>query len=87
MRWIPEHLRVPVEISGWGMYVPERVMTNEDLARETGLDTSDEWIVTRTGIRQRHVTGPSEATSDLAVGAAREALSCAGLEPALSLRT
>ena len=82
MRWIPEHLRVPVEISGWGMYVPERVMTNEDLARETGLDTSDEWIVTRTGIRQRHVTGPSEATSDLAVGAAREALSCAGLEPA-----
>ena len=36
MRWIPEHLRAPVEISGWGMCVPERVITNEDLARETG---------------------------------------------------
>jgi 3-oxoacyl-[acyl-carrier-protein] synthase-3 len=82
MRCIPEHLKAPVEISGWGMCVPERVMTNEDLARETGLDTSDEWIVTRTGIRQRRVTDPSQATSDLAVGAARKALACAGLEAA-----
>jgi 3-oxoacyl-[acyl-carrier-protein] synthase-3 len=82
MRLIPEHLRGPVEISGWGMCVPEQVMTNEDLARETGLDTSDEWIVTRTGIHQRHMTDRSQATSDLAEGAARQALARAGLEPA-----
>jgi 3-oxoacyl-[acyl-carrier-protein] synthase-3 len=81
MRRIPEHLKAPVEISGWGMCVPERVVTNEDLVRETGLDTSDEWIVTRTGIRQRYMTDPSQATSDLAAGAAREALARAGLEP------
>ena len=81
MRPFPEHLKAPVEISGWGMCVPERVMTNEDLVRETGLDTSDEWIVARTGIRQRHITDCSQATSDLAAGAAREALARAGLEP------
>jgi 3-oxoacyl-[acyl-carrier-protein] synthase III len=81
MRPFPEHLKAPVEISGWGMCVPEQVMTNEDLVRETGLDTSDEWIVTRTGIRQRHITDRSQATSDLATGAAKEALARAGLEP------
>ncbi len=81
MSQIPEHLKAAVEISGWGMCVPERVMTNDDLVRETGLDTSDEWIATRTGIRQRYVTDPSQATSDLAAGAARGALARAGLDP------
>jgi 3-oxoacyl-[acyl-carrier-protein] synthase-3 len=81
MNQIPEHLKAAVEISGWGMCVPERIMTNDDLVRETGLDTSDEWIATRTGIRQRYVLDPSQATSDLAAGAGRAALARAGLEP------
>jgi len=67
-------------IHGWGGYVPERVLTNEALARE--MDTSDDWIRSRTGIRQRHVAAAGEFTSDLAVAAARPALARAGLTAA-----
>ncbi|MFL5807738.1 MAG: beta-ketoacyl-ACP synthase III [Roseiflexaceae bacterium] len=67
-------------ITGWGMAVPERVLTNADLERM--VNTSDEWITTRTGIRARHVVGPNESTSTLATEAARRALACAGLASA-----
>lgn len=64
------------QIIGCGGYLPERVVTNAELA--TRLDTTDEWIVQRTGIRQRHVAAPGEFTSDLALQAARRALASAG---------
>ncbi len=66
-------------IKGVGGYLPERVMTNEELS--TFVDTSDEWIRTRTGIRQRHMAAEGEFTSDLAVAAARQALERASLLP------
>jgi 3-oxoacyl-[acyl-carrier-protein] synthase-3 len=66
-------------ITGWGKYVPERVLTNFDL--EKMVDTSDEWIRTRTGIRERHLAAAGEATSDLATRAARDALRSAALDP------
>jgi 3-oxoacyl-[acyl-carrier-protein] synthase-3 len=65
-------------ITALGTYVPERVMTNADL--EKIVDTSDEWIRTRTGIEKRHVVEPGTPTSDLAVRAAREALRRRGLD-------
>jgi len=65
-------------IAGLGMYVPERVMTNADLA--VLVETSDEWIVSRTGIRERRIAAPDQATSDLALPAAREAMRVAGVE-------
>ncbi len=64
-------------IIGTGSYVPEKVMTNQDF--EKYLDTTDEWIVTRTGIRERHIVAEGENTSDLAVNAARQALDMAGV--------
>ena len=64
-------------IVGWGKYVPSRVITNADLART--LDTSDEWIFARTGIRERRIVGPGETTSDMAVAAAQDALDMAGV--------
>jgi 3-oxoacyl-[acyl-carrier-protein] synthase III len=64
-------------ITGLGMYVPERVLTNSELSAL--VDTSDEWIVSRTGISERHVAAPNETTSDLAVNAAREAMMVAGV--------
>jgi 3-oxoacyl-[acyl-carrier-protein] synthase-3 len=68
------------QISGWGMYVPERVLTNDDLARV--VDTSGEWIVSRTGIRERHVVSDErETTATMAVRAARAALRVANLAP------
>src|SRR5689334_12827554 len=67
-------------ITGWGMAVPERVVTNADLERM--VDTSDEWIRTRTGIRERRVVGPGESTSTLSTEAARRAIGQAGLVPA-----
>jgi 3-oxoacyl-[acyl-carrier-protein] synthase III len=70
----------PITITGLGCYVPERVMTNDELARM--VDTSDEWIVERTGIRERRVAAPEEAMSDLAVPAAKRALEQAGIPPA-----
>ncbi len=65
-------------VRGTGSYLPERLLTNDDLAKM--VDTSDEWIVQRTGIRQRHVATEGEFTSDLAVKAAREALDDAGFD-------
>jgi len=67
-------------IAGTGSYLPAQILSNADLARR--VDTSDEWIRTRTGIRQRHIAAPDENTSDLALAAAREALAAAELEPA-----
>ena len=64
-------------VLGCGGYVPERIVSNEELA--TRLDTSDEWIVQRTGIRQRHIAADGELTSDLAVAAARRAIADAGI--------
>jgi len=66
-------------ITGWGMSVPERVVTNDELART--VDTTDEWIVGRTGIRERHIAGPRETTASLAIEAARAALECADVSP------
>jgi len=71
----------PIAILGTGAYAPSRVLTNDDLAR-TGLNTSDEWIRTRTGISSRHIAAPHEAASDLATAAARAALADAALTPA-----
>jgi 3-oxoacyl-[acyl-carrier-protein] synthase-3 len=68
---------VAVSITGLGSHVPERVVTNDELS--TMMDTSDEWIVERTGIRERRIAAPEEALSDLALPAAREALEDAGL--------
>jgi 3-oxoacyl-[acyl-carrier-protein] synthase-3 len=67
-------------IIGTGSYLPERVLTNQDLEKK--VDTSDQWIVERTGIRQRHVASDKEAASDLAVIAARRALEMAQIQPA-----
>ena len=65
------------QVLGCGGYLPERVVTNADLAKT--LDTTDEWIVQRTGIRERRVAAPDEYTSDLAIKAARRALDAAGI--------
>ena len=66
-------------ITGVGAYAPKRVLTNADL--EKMLATSDEWIVQRTGIRERRIADETEATSDLAVKAAQQALERANLVP------
>jgi len=65
-------------VRGCGAYLPDNVVTNADLARK--VDTSDEWITSRTGIKQRHLVSGNEKTSDLALNAARAALDDAGLE-------
>lgn len=69
--------RLSVGIVGVGSYVPEKVLTNADL--EKMVDTSDEWIVSRTGIRERRIASPEQASSDLAFHAAEEALQSAGI--------
>ena len=66
-------------IRGIGSYLPDRCVSNEELAKT--VDTTDEWIVQRTGIRQRHIAAEGQMTSDLATIAARRALEAAGLEP------
>nr|WP_309486568.1 beta-ketoacyl-ACP synthase III [Ancylobacter mangrovi] len=66
-------------VRGVGAYLPARALTNADLAQM--VDTSDEWIVQRTGIRERHIAADHELTSDLALAAARDALDAAGMEP------
>lgn len=68
-----------VHIAGIGSYAPERVLTNQEL--EKIVDTTDEWIMTRSGIRERHIAAEGQATSDLGVEAARAALADAGLAP------
>jgi len=62
---------------GTGHYLPEKVLTNADL--EKMVDTSDEWIVKRSGIKTRHIAADDETTADMAIAAAREALSASGL--------
>ena len=72
-------------ITGTGSYLPERRLTNADLAAELagrGVETSDDWIVERTGIRARHFAAASQSSSDLGVEAARRALQAAGRAPA-----
>jgi len=71
-------------ITGTGSYLPEQRVTNADLARqlaERGLETSDDWIVERTGIRARHFAAPGQFSSDLGVEAARRAMAAAGVGP------
>ena len=70
---------VPVSITGLGTYAPDRVLTNDELA---GLvDTSDEWIMERTGIKERRIAAPEQAMTDLALPAAQEALERAAVHP------
>lgn len=68
---------VRAAIQGLGVYIPPRILTNDDLARM--VDTSDEWITARTGIKRRHIAEPEQATSDLALIAAQRALADAGV--------
>lgn len=67
-----------IVISGTGRYVPEKVLTNDDLSKF--LDTSDEWIFERSGIRRRHIAADGEAASDMALHASRNALEMAGID-------
>jgi 3-oxoacyl-[acyl-carrier-protein] synthase-3 len=69
---------VRISITGLGSCVPDRVLTNDELAAM--VDTSDEWIVARTGIRERRIVAPEQALSDLALPAAREAIAQAGVD-------
>jgi len=71
--------RIRVGVAGTGSYVPERIVPNSYF--EQFVDTSDEWIVQRTGIHQRHIAAEGELTSDMATSAAKKALAEAGLEP------
>src|SRR5262245_54591522 len=71
----PSSVRIP----GWGSYVPEQVPTNADL--EKLVDTSDEWIRIRTGIRERRVAAPHETAASMAAIAAKRAIAVAGLAP------
>jgi len=68
------------KIAGTGSYLPERILTNAEL--ESMVDTTDEWIVARTGIKERHIAAEGEFTSDLASQAARNAIESAGINPA-----
>ncbi|MBT3192956.1 MAG: ketoacyl-ACP synthase III, partial [Verrucomicrobia bacterium] len=70
--------KASVAIVGTGAYLPERILTNAEL--EEMVDTTDEWIVTRTGMRERRIAGEDESTSVMAAGAAKQALASAGLE-------
>jgi 3-oxoacyl-[acyl-carrier-protein] synthase-3 len=78
---LPRHTR----IAGTGSMLPPRRLTNADLAAELaqrGVETSDDWIIERTGIRARHFVDADTNASDLAVGAARRAIEAAGCQPA-----
>src|SRR5438445_9054310 len=68
-----------VSIIGTGSYLPEKVLTNEDLSRI--VDTNDEWITTRTGIKERRVAAKDEYTSDMAAKAALKAIEQATISP------
>lgn len=71
--------KLRARITGMGSYLPERIMTNQEF--EELIDTTDEWILTRTGIKERRIAGPNEFTSDMGTAAAKEALKAAGLVP------
>ena len=83
---IPDHRPLglgcgrPTEISSLATYVPPRLLTNQDL--EKLVDTTNEWILQRTGIHTRHIVDPGVATSDLGKEAALKAIEAAGLTPA-----
>src|ERR1700743_496963 len=66
-------------LAGTGSAVPEKRLTNDDLSKI--VDTNDEWITQRTGIKERRIAGPGESTATLATAAARRALEAASLEP------
>ncbi len=68
-----------VKLTALGRYLPAKIMTNDDLAKI--VDTSDEWIRTRTGIRERRIAAPEESTSTLAIAAAKEVLNKRGIDP------
>ncbi len=67
------------KINSTGSYLPERILSNKDL--EKSLDTTDEWIVSRTGIKERHIIGDDETTSDMAYKAALDALKSSTINP------
>ena len=71
-------MSIGVKISGTGSYLPDKILTNEDL--EKFVDTSDEWITTRTGIKERRIASDTQSTSDLASAAAIDAMSDAGIK-------
>lgn len=71
---------IRVRLTGVGGYLPRDVVTNDDLARKFGIETSDEWIRTRTGIGQRRIASGDETTSSMAAEAARQALEYAGVD-------
>ncbi len=71
--------RVHAHVTGWGSYAPAAILTNADLERI--VDTSDEWIVSRTGIRERRVAAANETTASMAAVAGRRAIAVAGLDP------
>jgi 3-oxoacyl-[acyl-carrier-protein] synthase III len=75
---VPSRVRTAA-ISGWGMYVPDRVLTNAQL--EQMVDTSDEWIVSRTGIRERRLAGPTDTTLAMSAKASKQAIDVAGIDP------
>ncbi len=68
-----------IKILGTGSYLPQNVVTNDDLAKS--LDTSDEWIYSHTGIHSRHIAGDNDCTSTMATAAARQAMEAAGVKP------
>ncbi len=70
--------RIHSRITGTGSYLPSKVLTNHDIERM--VDTNDQWIVTRSGIRERRIAAPEEATSDLGLAAAERALKMAGVK-------
>ncbi|HNX04701.1 MAG TPA: 3-oxoacyl-ACP synthase, partial [Opitutales bacterium] len=76
---MPQTTAPSIIIKGIGSYVPEKILTNEEISKR--VDTSDEWIRARTGIRERHIANDSQATSDLATEAAKAALENAGMKP------
>ena len=70
-------MAINVKISGTGSYLPDKILSNEDLKI---VDTSDEWITTRTGIKERRIASETQSTSDLASEAARDAMRDAGIK-------
>lgn len=74
-----EHRSGSVQIVGTGSYLPDRILTNDDLAQR--IDTSDEWVFSRLGVRQRHIASDDQASSDLAAEAGQRAIADAGLTP------
>jgi 3-oxoacyl-[acyl-carrier-protein] synthase-3 len=75
----PSSGQIRAHVTGWGRYVPSRVLTNKDLERL--VDTSDEWITSRTGIRERRVAAANETTASMAAVASLRAIRTAGLDP------